>query len=110
MLNTLFLLLAGHALADFALQSTEMAKGKNRHNITTPPPGQKYVPCWPYWLSAHAIIHGLAVYLVTDSLTFGLIETAAHWIIDFIKCEGKTTPHEDQALHLACKIIYSSFI
>lgn len=107
MIKILFLLLCGHALADTALQTEIMAKLKNRHNKADyVPKGQKYVPCWPYWLSAHALIHGGIVYLITANLWFGLIETAAHWIIDFLKCENKTNPHQDQLLHFLCKLIY----
>lgn len=100
-------LLMGHALADFALQPDTMAKGKNRHNQTTPPPGQKYVPCWPYWLAAHALIHGGVVWLITNSPVFACFETLFHFLADGLKCEGVTNPHEDQALHVTTKVIYS---
>ena len=100
-------LLMAHALSDFSLQSDVMAKGKNRHNITVAPKGQKYVPCWHYWMSAHALIHGGAVWLVTGSMTLGIIEVIAHWIIDFIKCEGITNPHQDQVMHIGLRIIYA---
>lgn len=106
-LQTFLKLLMGHALADFALQSDAMAKGKNRHNKTTPPAGQKYVPCWLYWLIAHALIHGGVVWLITNSPFFGIIETLLHFCIDGLKCEGFTNPHEDQAFHVALKLIYS---
>jgi hypothetical protein len=106
-MELLFKLLIAHALADFSLQSDSMAKGKNRHNIVTPPCGQKYIPCWPYWLTAHALIHGGSVWLITGNVWLGLIEVIAHWTIDFIKCENKTNPHQDQAMHLLCKIAYS---
>ena len=104
--ETFFLLMVGHAVADFALQSPEMGAGKNRNRRIEPPPGQKYTPCWPYYLSAHALIHGGAVYIVTGSLMLGLIETTAHWVIDFAKCENWTTPHQDQGLHVLCKAAY----
>jgi hypothetical protein len=100
-------LIMGHALADFALQSDAMAKGKNRHNKTTPPPGQKYVPCWPYWLIAHALIHGGVVWLITNSPMFGCLETLFHFCIDGLKCEGVFNPHHDQFLHVVIKFIYS---
>jgi len=108
-IETLFYLLAGHALADFSLQTDSMAKGKNRNRAIEPsviPPGQKYVPCWQYWLTAHALIHGAVVALVTGIWWLGLIETIAHWLIDFAKCENKITVHQDQALHIACKFLY----
>ncbi len=109
-MKLIFLLLVGHALADFALQSDSMAKGKNRHNKTIPPPGAKYQPCWQYWLSAHALIHGGMVYFITGLLFFGLFETVAHWIIDFFKCENKYGIHTDQALHIMCKAIVMSIM
>lgn len=95
-MGELFLLLAGHALADFSLQTEPMAKGKNRHRMTEPPPGAKYQPSWAYWLTAHALIHGATVYLITQSLTLGICETVCHWLIDFFKCENKYGIHADR--------------
>ncbi len=107
MILLIFKLLFGHAIADFALQSDAMSKGKNRNKKPEYiPKGQKYIPCWSYWLSSHAFIHGGMVYLATGSLLCGIIETVAHWVIDFIKCENITNPHHDQFLHILCKIVY----
>jgi hypothetical protein len=103
-------LLMGHALADFALQSDAMAKGKNRNrkpDLALIPPGQSYVPCWPYWLTAHALIHGMTVWLITGSIGLGIAETVCHWLIDFFKCENQLTVHEDQGLHVLCKVIWA---
>ena len=110
--SILFMLLFGHALGDMAWQSDAMAKGKNRNNIPqNVPEGQKLVNCWPYFLSAHALIHGGIVFVITGNIGFGVWETAAHWIIDYTKCSknGHLTPHTDQALHIACKLLYWSF-
>jgi len=61
-----FRLLIGHAFADFAFQSDSMAKGKNRHSDPSKlPKNQKYTPYWPYWLAAHALIHGGIVVIST---------------------------------------------
>ena len=109
----LFMLLFGHALADMALQPEAMAKGKNRNNVPQYiPEGQKLVPCWPYWLTAHALINGGFVYLITGNIGFGIWETVAHWIIDYIKCSknGHLNPHTDQALHFICKLCYWNFL
>ena len=107
MLTKLFLLLCGHALADFALQPELMAQGKNRNKKPTNiPEGQKYVPCWHYWLSAHALISGGVVYMVTGQLHWGVFEVVAHWVIDFIKCDNITNPNQDQAMHFACRLLY----
>lgn len=105
-LTLFFMLLIGHALADFALQSTDMAKGKNRHNKVIPPKGQKYVACWPYWMSAHSLIHGGAVWFCTGMVGLGLAETVVHFLTDMVKCEGHTNPHGDQLIHLACKVLW----
>lgn len=102
----LFWLLVGHAVADFALQIDSMARGKNRHRKTEPPPGAKYQACWFYWLSAHSLIHGGAVALVTGSVALGCAETVAHWLTDFGKCENWYGIHVDQAIHVACKVLW----
>ena len=103
-MEILFYLIAGHALADFALQSDSMAKGKNRHRKTEPPPGARFQPTWFYWLTAHSFIHGLMVSLITGIWWLGLAETIAHWAIDFGKCENWYGIHIDQLAHTACKI------
>lgn len=103
----LFKLLFGHVLADFVLQTEIMAKQKNRHNKPAYiPEGQKYVPTWHYWMSAHGLIHGGTVYFLTGNLFFGIVETIAHIAIDILKCENITNPHVDQAFHILLKIAY----
>jgi hypothetical protein len=103
----LFLFLVAHAIADFGLQSSNMAKFKNKHNVPTNiPKGQKLVSVWQYYLSAHALIHGGIIYFVSGNFILGLIETLSHWIIDYIKCENITNPHIDQILHIICKVLY----
>ena len=100
-----FLLIAGHALADFVLQNEVMAMGKNRHSNIHQQKGPNF-PAWPYWLGAHTLIHGAIVYLITQSLLLALLETLLHTLIDYLKCEGKLNFHQDQALHLLCKVGY----
>lgn len=102
---TLFYLLAGHALADFPLQGEFIAKAKNRHTFNGPL-GQKPMKVWLHALTAHALIHGGMVALITGSLWLGLAETAAHWLIDFGKCENWYGIHTDQGLHVGCKILW----
>ncbi len=108
-LTLFFLLIAGHALADFVLQSDVMAAAKNRHNAIHKNRGEHFPP-WQYWLGAHTLIHGGIVLLVTESLLLGFIETVLHTTIDFLKCEGKLTFHQDQALHLLCKVVYCAVL
>lgn len=83
-----------------------MATEKCRHSTSAL---QQAVP-WYYWLTAHAIIHGGAVLLITGSLTLGLLETLIHWFIDFGKCEKWFGIHVDQGLHVACKVLWCVLI
>lgn len=107
MIQLLIKLLMGHAIADFALQSDSMAKGKNRNIVPAYiPPGQALQICWPYWLCAHGLIHGSLVYFVTGNIWIGLLEAWLHCLIDFGKCENCYGIHQDQTMHLLCKIAY----
>lgn len=95
-----FGLLAGHALADYPLQSEFMAIGKGSRE--KPHNG---VP-WYYCLGAHCLVHGLVVALITTNVWLGIAETICHWFIDDAKCRKWTDIHTDQALHIACKVIW----
>ena len=99
-------LMIGHALADFSLQTEFMARAKNRHV----PHGYPDLPTrtlWVYCLTAHALVHAGAVWLITGNAAFGLAEFILHWLIDWMRIEGKRVNfHLDQALHIACKVIY----
>lgn len=103
MIHNLFLLLIGHALADYPLQGDFLAQGKNRHTEL----GKIY---WPYALSSHALIHGGFVYLFTQNLWLGIAETFIHAYIDWQKCEQKITLFQDQMAHFACKILWATLI
>lgn len=108
-LALLWWLLVAHAVADFALQNSDMAKGKNRNRPIDPatiPPGQTAQRVWPYFLTSHAVIHGGAVSLATGVWWLGVCEAVAHWWIDFGKCDGVYGIHVDQALHIACKLVW----
>lgn len=103
----LFKFLIGHALADYPLQGDAIAKGKNRHNPPYGlPPGQKTCRVWWHYMTAHALIHAGAVLVITNNVWLALIEFVLHWFIDFAKCENWTNPHQDQTLHVLCKIAY----
>lgn len=95
----LWLLFCGHALADYPLQGDFLARGKNH---TAPIPG---VP-WRQCLTAHCLIHGGTVTLITGSVWLGLYEATAHWIIDYGKCSGWYGFNADQALHYICKVVW----
>lgn len=103
MLEIFFMLLVGHALADYPLQGDFLARGKNHK---APLDG---VPWWQC-LAAHALIHGGMVYLITGVFWLGLAETVIHWFIDFGKSHGLYGFNTDQALHIACKILWTLMI
>ncbi len=96
----LFLLLAGHALADYPLQGDFLAKAKNR---AMPIPGVPFYQA----LGAHAMIHGGFVAVITGIWWLGLLEAVAHALIDDAKCTGKIGFNTDQALHVACKVVWT---
>lgn len=95
------LLVFCHALADYPLQGNFLAAGKNR---TDPIPG---VPFW-HPLTAHAVIHGGFVGIVTGSVVLGTAEAMMHWLIDDGKCRGKIGYNQDQALHILCKLAWAT--
>ena len=110
-MTILFSLLIGHALADFALQSGEMARGKSRHyRPENVPPGQVVMTIWPYWLTSHALIHAGIVWGLTERADLAVAELILHWAIDFAKCENWTGLHLDQGLHVACKVVYVALL
>jgi hypothetical protein len=102
LVTVIFWLVAAHFVIDYPLQGDTTAREKNRHSATDL---QKHVP-WYYWLTAHALMHGAAVAAITHSVWLGVAETAAHWAIDFGKCERWFSIHADQALHLGCKAVW----
>lgn len=114
MYELLFLLIAGHAIGDFALQNDFIAKGKNH---LTPVYG---VP-WIIILLAHAWIHAGIVLYITNNLFIATCELLAHTFIDFMKTENvfglyliihdeekilKYSFALDQILHILCKILW----
>ena len=102
-LVSLALLIFGHALGDYPLQNDFMARGKN---WKTPVPG---VP-WFYLLGAHSVIHGGLAGLATASPAVGILEAIAHFFIDSLKNKGIISIHGDQALHIACKVVWATAV
>lgn len=103
-MSQLFLaLLIGHAIADYPLQGDFLARAKNRKS---PIPG---VPWWQA-LTAHAAIHGGAVWLITGRVEIAVAEIVAHGLIDSAKCEGRIGFNTDQALHVLCKAMWVGLI
>lgn len=97
---SLLKLIAGHFLADYPLQGDFLSRAKNRSN---PIPG---VP-WYQGLGAHAAIHGAIVAEITGRPLLGLAEAVVHAVTDDLKCQGKLTFDQDQAIHLGCKVLWS---
>lgn len=97
--ETLGLLIFGHALADYPLQTDFLAKGKNHKS-----PIAGYEPI--YILAMHSVIHAGFVGIITGSLELACCEFLMHCFIDYVKCDGGTTFLEDQALHIICKFIW----
>lgn len=99
---TMFLILAGfHFLCDYPLQGDFLAMGKS--SFDKPHFG---IPWW-HCNFAHAAIHGLAVGLVTKSVTLGLCELACHFAIDYGKSKKWFDINSDQILHLVCKALWA---
>jgi hypothetical protein len=97
------LLLMAHAVCDYPLQGDFLARAKNHR---APVDG---IPWWQA-LTAHALIHGWGVWLLTDSPGLGMLEVCLHWIIDWLKSEGVLTFNEDQAAHVLCKLAYTAML
>jgi Protein of unknown function (DUF3307) len=101
----LFLFLVGHAICDFVLQGEVMGSAKSRRSGFAAGRGPGFPP-WYYWLAAHALTHGGAVFLIARSVPLAALETLLHAGIDHLKCEERISIHQDQALHVACKVLY----
>ena len=99
-----FKLLIGHAVADFWAQSENMRRAKGWINDVR----SDGLKVWPYVLTAHCLILGGAVWVITSSFELALAEFALHWLIDYGKCSGWYRIHVDQGLHIFCKIIWAA--
>lgn len=102
-METIFLLLVGHAVADYPLQTDFMTRGKDH---TAPIPGFD----WWIILGMHSLIHGGAVAVVTGSWLLGLAETGVHFAIDHGRSDGRYGFRMDQALHIASKLLWALLI
>jgi hypothetical protein len=93
-----FLMLAGHAYADFALQTPHHSSAKYPGNRTGVP--------WQVGMMCHGLIHGGIVALITGIWWLGALETVAHAGIDYAKSRRAFGPVADQLLHFGCKVIW----
>lgn len=95
----LFLLLIGHAFADYPMQSDFIATAKNH----TTELGKMF---WKWVLPSHGLIHALPVYVVTGSFVLAFAEFVCHTVIDWLKCDGRIGFNTDQLLHVGCKVLW----
>lgn len=103
-----FALVIGHAFADFPLQGDFLSRGKNRNGKAPQLADGTENPrdLWIYLMSAHCLIHAGFVWVITGVFVFALAEFVLHWIIDALKCEGKTSFATDQWLHIFTKLVF----
>lgn len=99
MIWMLFFLIVGHFLADYPLQGDFLATAKNRNTEL----GKIF---WRHALTAHAMIHAGFVAIITGSIFLGLAEALIHGYTDFLKCEGRISLNQDQAVHIGCKVLW----
>lgn len=97
----MFLMAAGHALADRPLQEGAIRADKYAPRDI---PGNYR---WLYGLLCHSIIHGGFVAAITGTWWLGVAETISHALIDNAKLRGVYGQITDQALHMACKIAWT---
>lgn len=102
-IEVLALLVFAHFLADYPLQGDFLAQAKNRNTDL----GKMF---WPHALTAHSVIHGGFVMLITGSVWLGLAEAVVHGVTDAAKCDNRITLNTDQFIHIACKVAWATII
>lgn len=109
LLKNLFLLLCGHAVADYALQDATMITKKNPRRVK--PRGWIPDSHGPWWwtMLAHSLINGLAVYLACGSIICAIAETIIHFTSDTLKCAGHLSTNSDQIIHIICKLVWAAY-
>lgn len=95
-LNMLVPLLLGHAIADTFLQPPWLSVRKYDPNPDVAAPA----------LLIHGAVHALPVAMVTGIWEFAVIEMFLHPLIDRAKYAGWYGLKTDQALHIACKVVW----
>lgn len=101
MIETFLILVAVHFICDYVFQTDAIATGKNKNLDPA-----KFGVNWYYWLTSHAATHAAGVYLVTGFFWIAVLEFLSHWVIDWLKCEGKLSLHQDQLVHIGFKLFY----
>lgn len=98
----MFLMLAGHALADRPLQEGAIRTEKNSPRDK---PGDHR---WLFGISCHGLIHGGFVAVITGLWPLGVAEAISHACIDEAKCRRKIDLITDQSLHVFCKVVWTA--
>jgi hypothetical protein len=88
-----------HYLCDYPLQGAFLSEAKNRFSSKIPYP-------WHEAMTAHAVIHGGAVALLTGVWWLAFPEIIIHFITDDRKCAGKIDIYTDQSIHIGCKLLW----
>ena len=99
--DLVFLLIVGHALADYPLQGQFLAVAKNRMMPKVDVP-------WYQAMGAHCLIHAGFVGLLTGSLAIAVMEFVIHFICDDAKCRQRISFDLDQGIHIACKFVWAA--
>ena len=100
MLDLFLIMVFAHALADYPLQGDFLSKAKNHTNPIAGVP-------WYQALFAHSAIHAGFVGVITGSMWLALAEFAVHTATDYAKCNGRISYNTDQAIHIACKLVWA---
>ena len=95
MINILFLLIVGHAVADYGLQTEYIAMNKSPRSNG-----------WQFTLLAHSLIHAGTVYLITGLMPLAMMECVLHFMIDMFRSTESISRVVDQTLHFLCKAFY----
>ena len=90
-----------HALTDYALQPEWMGSHKRPHQ---PQDLDKHLEPWWWSMGAHGLLNGLGVWVITQSVLLGVLETAVHFLLDTAKAQGDLTMQQDQYGHWASKV------
>ena len=102
-LSLSFLLIAGHAVADYVLQTDRMERYKHPQQ-----PRRAYLGPWWWWLLAHSLVNGIMVSLLTQNWWLGLLETKLHFWVDYAKMRHWVSTNEDQSIHVLSKLVWAS--
>ena len=98
----ILMLFAGHAVADFGLQSEYVSIFNSRYRDK---PDHWFPVLW-----AHALIHGGIVAAISGSALLGMGEVVLHFAIDDSKAANRFGYGADQALHYSCKLLWAAIL